>query len=116
MIPRDAEQKTAERPASRIESLGIANQCHENLLRHVFRYRRAPAHVQREPVYRRLLPPVQKRKRALVAGHHPPQQQPVIYGFNAPVHLTRLDGPPQLSLHIPPPVRKSSNKIQLLTL
>jgi hypothetical protein len=116
MIPRDAEQKSAQRPARRVKPLGVANQSHENLLRHILRYRRVPAHMQRKPVYRRMLTPVEQRKRSLVPGHHPPEQQALIYNFNAPIHRRRLDGPAQLSLHIRPEAQESSKKIQLLAL
>src|SRR5271168_3160484 len=113
MIPRDAEQKPAQRPTRWIKPLGIAYQSHENLLRHIFRHRRVPAHAQRKPVYRRMLPTVQQRERSLVPGHHPPKQQPLIDAFHAPIHLRRLDGPAQLSLHIPPPPPESSKKMLL---
>jgi hypothetical protein len=93
MIARDAEQKPAQSSAPWIKPLGVAYQRHENLLRHILRDRSVPAHMQREPVDRRMLSPIQLRKGSLVPGHHPPEQQPLIYGFNAPVHLRRLDGP-----------------------
>ena len=116
VIPRDAEQERAKCPAFRIKPFGVANQRHENLLGYVLGDRRVPAHVQSEAVYRRMPSPVQKREGTLIPGHHPPEQQPVIYGFDNPVHLRLLDGPAQLSLHIPGAGRKSSRKMRHLTL
>ena len=46
---------------------------------------------------------------ALVPGHHPPEQQALIYNFNAPIHLRRLDGPAQLFVTYSP---RSPGKFQ----
>ena len=98
VIPRDAEQETRQvSRVRRIKPFGIANQRHENLLRHVLGNRGVPAHVQSKAVYRRMLPPVQQREGSLIPGHHPPEQQPVIHGFDNPIHL-RLIGRPGATL------------------
>ena len=77
MVARDAKQKSAQRSAGGIESLGVANQSHENLLGHVFRHRWIPGHVQSEAVDRGMLLPVDFGKGIFVSARHPPQQKDV---------------------------------------
>ncbi len=100
VIARDAEEEPAEGAAGGIESFGVANQSHKNLLGHVFGHRAITAHVQGETVDGRVFAMVEQGEGILVSGNHPAKQQTVVYQLCAPGHVKRLDGPAQLSLHI----------------
>jgi hypothetical protein len=108
MISRDAEKKAGESAAFGVKPFRVANQRHENFLRHVLGQRRIPAHVQSEPVNGRMFAPVEERKRVFVARQHPPKQA-VVCDRYGPIHGDALDGPFCFSLHIPPGAPISSN-------
>jgi hypothetical protein len=109
MISRDAKKKPGQRATFGIKSLCVADQCHENFLRHVLSHRRIPAHVQGKSVNRWMLTAVKKRECFFVSRQHPPKQAVVgdRYGL---VHGVALDGPFCFSLHIPSVVPNSSTK------
>jgi len=77
VIARDAKKESAQGSASRIKSLGIANQRHKNLLGHVLSHSRIPGHVQGEAVDCGVLLPINLRKSVFISPGHPSQQKGV---------------------------------------
>jgi hypothetical protein len=73
MIPGNPEKEAADSAALRIESFGVSNQRHENLLRHIFRQSHVSAHMQCETVNGRVPAAIKGRERLLIAGYHPPE-------------------------------------------
>src|ERR1700719_1550092 len=74
VISSDPEKQASESAALGVKPFRVANQRHENFLRHVLGQRRIPAHVQSEPVNGRMFAPVEERECVFVASQHPPKQ------------------------------------------
>lgn len=86
LIPRNPEQISRYHSQRRIKTAATMNQGHEDLLRHVFRDRWAPAHMQCEAEDGTLPSAVQQHKGVLVTGDASPQQI-VVSLFSGPSHL-----------------------------
>ena len=84
-------------PSRRIEPFCVANQSHENFLGDVLGHGRVSAHMQGEPIDRRVPAPVEERESFLVAGNHPAHEA-VICKFHGFCHIL-WTGPRVLSLH-----------------
>jgi len=70
MVSSHAEKEGGKSAAGGIEALGVANQSHENLLRHILCHSGIPAHVQCKPENCGMSAPVQERKGIFISGNH----------------------------------------------